>query len=111
MVVGLHAADFMVLYMGEASVSVGSVMLFDFGKMWKLFFRQSVRDVCYWTKQGKNLKWEEEGPSRLPSSRTMPITITTHDESSAAAGMEGCQGRTKDCASMRVVWTLSFLIR
>ena len=37
MVVGLHAADFMVLYMGEASVSVGSVMLFDFGKMWKLF--------------------------------------------------------------------------
>ena len=38
MVVGLHAADFMVLYMGEASVSVGSVMLFDFGKMWKLFF-------------------------------------------------------------------------
>ena len=82
MVVGLHAADFMVLYMGEASVSVGSVMLFDFGKMWKLFFA-SLSEMSVIGPSKAKISNGRKGDRRglLPPSRTMPITITTHDES------------------------------
>ena len=68
----------------------------------------SVSNVSYWTYTAKIAYVGEGGKAASNESNptgAMPITITSRGGSSAS--MEGCQGRTKECASWRWSWALS----